>query len=300
MTRLAKENDVVPGGSLTRLATETYVEANSAPIDIYTVDTVPDPTAHVGEVIYVSDAPEPDRFAISESGQWRHVEGSTLNSFGEGPDWIHYEDFSVDSSAQYTWFIGASPLPWDGTDLRLEQTQNVHDGVYRSGWNVGVDKAVRLRGKIGPAIPDGGAPTRTNGLAIVLANPPYGLGNDHIYGAIGTMWYSGGNVNGLYMPGGASAPLAAVGGGSWAPSPDTEYVLEIRRSNGGGGYTFNVYADDGMTLLATSSELSFFEGTGAPTYGAYSDGQILKPGFRYDAANAAGPWGHISEFGVAN
>lgn len=60
-----------------------------SPVDIYTIDpyTVPDPTlSSPGTIIYVSDAPVGDEWAISDGSVWRTPVGGAINGFGNIPD----------------------------------------------------------------------------------------------------------------------------------------------------------------------------------------------------------------------
>lgn len=102
MTKLAKEGDVVEGGSMTRLATEPYVDAHipTPPIDTYTIATLPDPATNSGKIIFVSDAASGDQFAVSDGTHWTHVVPGSRDWFGVDPAFWR-DDFSTNDISSY-------------------------------------------------------------------------------------------------------------------------------------------------------------------------------------------------------
>src|SRR5436190_24366654 len=88
--RLVKEHDIASEGSLTRLATEAYVDdhapapSDPGPATVYATSAeVPDPsTVADGTVIYVADQADVDKWAVKYNGRWRHLTNPNVNNLG--------------------------------------------------------------------------------------------------------------------------------------------------------------------------------------------------------------------------
>lgn len=186
------------------------------------------------------------------------------------------DEFTSDTSAQYTWVWGSSPLPIDLGSGRLETSNGGadKDAVRRPSWPIPVDGGLQLK------LHTPADPTK---VQYGLFAHGYDGTVDPLWLMIGTGQYGNPAPNGMCVQGtGSTVPLLTVPGGTqFTPAPNTDYTLVLRRTGGGDTWIGEVYNGAGTTLLAATAATNY---TGV-VFGAYNDGQTPPGGFVLDWAS---------------